>query len=141
MLVSELFPSKFFKPVDIPAKGLALNIAKLEVEQVGQDRETKGVLYFRGEDKGLVLNKTNSVMIASFYGNNTDQWRDKVIILVREPTMYAGKPTEGIRIRQRQPKPPAAAPAAKTPQPEPPADVECDPGPSTQDAYEYEYRA
>jgi hypothetical protein len=99
------------KPGDIPAKGLAVTIAKLEVEQVGQDRERKGILYFRGEDKGLVLNKTNSTMIASFCGNNTDDWRDKVIILVREPTRYAGKPTEGIRVRQPKPTTTQAKPA------------------------------
>ena len=55
---SEAFPSRFYKSADIPGHGLPLKIAKLEQEKVGPDQELKWVMFFKGQEKQLILNGT-----------------------------------------------------------------------------------
>jgi hypothetical protein len=123
---SEAFPSRFWKSTDLPPRGLVLKIAKLALDKVGMDQKEKYTLYFKGQDKQLVLNGTNWDSIAAFCGGDSDQWTGKDVILFPTTTTFGGKTVDCIRIRQS--RPPAAAPVAKAPDPAPPTDDEGDPG-------------
>ena len=79
MLIDEIFPSRFFRPLDLNGSEISLEIDSVEIEDFEGTR--KPVLSFRGERKKLALNKTNSVTIAEFYGRNTDDWVDKPVIV------------------------------------------------------------
>jgi hypothetical protein len=129
---SEAFPSKYFKAADIPPGGKALKIAKLQVEKVGLDQSEKYVVFFKGEDKQLILNITNWDAIAAICGADSDSWTGKVIVLFPTQTTFGGKTVNCIRIRG--PRPPQAAPVAK---PEPPVDDPDDPGFQPEDALEF----
>ena len=59
----------------------------------------KVVVYFKGKDKGLPLNKTNANNIALAYGMETDRWLDKEIILFTAVVDFQGKSVEAIRVR------------------------------------------
>ena len=74
-------------------------IDTVTLEEVGQDREQKMVAYFRGKQKGLVLNKTNSHALASKFGDDTDDWSGKSVQLYSEPVFFQGRKTDGLRLR------------------------------------------
>ena len=102
MKVSEAFPSKYLSAADLDGKNLRLSMKNVEIEKVGDD--TKPVLYFRGQIKGLALNKTNSKTIADVYGDEMDDWTGNEIILFPVMTDFQGKQVEAIRVRAPQPK-------------------------------------
>jgi hypothetical protein len=102
MKVSEAFPSKYMAAADLDGNNLRLVMKSVEIEKLGDD--TKPVLYFRGQTKGLALNKTNSKTIADAYGDEMDDWTGNEIILFPVMTDYQGKSVEAIRVRAPQPK-------------------------------------
>ncbi len=100
MELSSIFPSKYLKAGDLKGREPTVVIASAEIEKLGDD--DKLVLYFQGKDKGIVCNRTNADRIAYMYGQNTDAWIGKEIVLYTEMVNFQGKVTEGIRV-----KPPA----------------------------------
>ncbi len=97
MLVSQEFPSKTLKATDLKGKEPRLTISTVEQEKIGD--EMKMVVYFRGKDKGVVLNKGNANLLADAYGDDTDGWLGHDVILFAIWTEYAGKPVQGLRFR------------------------------------------
>ena len=63
------------------------------------DGSTKPVIYFRGERKGLVANKTNCMVLAAAFGPETDAWVGKSVVLGLEKVNFAGRMVDGIRVR------------------------------------------
>ena len=50
-------------------------------------------MYFEGKPKGLVLNKTNANTISDAYGDETEHWEGKEIVLYEaEVEQYQGLP-------------------------------------------------
>jgi hypothetical protein len=111
MLISQSFPSKYLKSEDLQGKEIKLTMSHVIDEKLGDD--TRPILYFRGVEKGLVLNKTNAFMIKNSYGDDTDDWTGQPIVLFAIMTNDpSGKPVQGLRVR-----PPTAKemqPAVKT---------------------------
>lgn len=100
MKVSSLFPSKYLRADDLQDHEVQCTIADVRVEDVsGDGTDDKPVLYFEGKDKGLVLNKTNSMVIASSYGDDTDDWQGKPVVLYPTKTQYQGKLVPCLRVR------------------------------------------
>jgi hypothetical protein len=102
MKVSEVFPSKYIAAADLNNQNVRVTISRVEIEKIGDD--TKPVIYFKGKQKGLVCNKTNSKTIAQIYGDETDDWAGGELILFPIMTDYQGKPVEAVRVRAPQPK-------------------------------------
>jgi hypothetical protein len=105
MKISAAFPSKYLKAADLNQQDVNVVISKVEIADVGsaEEPESKPVLYFRGMEKGLVLNKTNAGVIAGLYGDDTDMWTDKPITLYEAQVDFQGKATLAIRVRLRAP--------------------------------------
>ena len=99
MNINEAFPSKYIAHTDIDGKRTILTMTEVKTEEVGKDKDLKAVLYFKGTDKGLVLNKTNARVIGEAYGEDTDNWFGQKISLYVVDTEYQGKPAKGIRVR------------------------------------------
>jgi hypothetical protein len=97
MKISEEFPSKYLKSSDLKGNEVRVTMANVEREEIGQDK--KLVLYFKGKEKGMVLNKTNANTIGDFYGDDSDDWYDQPLILFAIRTEYQGKPVDGLRCR------------------------------------------
>jgi hypothetical protein len=136
---TEAFPSRFWKPTDLPARGLELKIAKLQLDKIGKDQQEKYCLYFKGQDKQLVMNSTNWDRTAEFCGADSDTWTGKSIVLYPDKTPFGGKMVDCIRVRPpRPPQPPQAAPVPRRPESEPPVDDPDDPGFQPEDAVEFE---
>jgi hypothetical protein len=64
------------------------------------------VLFFREEEKGLVLNKTNTTIIAKLYGDDTDDWVGKPVTLYATEVQFQGDMVDAIRVRNKPPRQP-----------------------------------
>ena len=106
------FPSKYIKAAELQKRAHTLTIESVGFEKVGQDQRL--VIYFVGKQKGLPINKTNGDAIAYIYGNETNNWHNKLIEIY--PTLGqnpAGQTVEVIRVRMPADQTPSA-PAART---------------------------
>jgi len=103
--INELYPSNYLKVSDLQGASPTVTIETIKIETLGQgeDSENKPVAYFRGKEKGLVLNKTNTLTVAGFYGDETDNWLGKPIRLIESPVSYNGKTTMAIRVHPEKP--------------------------------------
>ena len=97
MKISDEFPSKYLKSSDLKGQEHRVTMANVEREEIGSDK--KLVLYFKGKEKGMVLNKTNANTIGDFYGDDSDDWYDQPLILFSIKTEFQGKPVDGLRCR------------------------------------------
>jgi hypothetical protein len=104
--ISQAFPSKWLKAADLDGKEWKRTIHSVELVDVGQEGkpENKPCLYFTGKDgdrseKGIVLNVTNATSISAAFGDETDGWAGKEIVVYPDSVMFQGKPTPCIRVR------------------------------------------
>jgi hypothetical protein len=137
------YGSKFLSATELGDKKIRSRILKVKKEQLrGQDGKEKNkfVLSFSNLDKSLVANATNIKTLVDALGKAPSGWLNADVGIFTEPTMMAGKPTRGVRLRVLG-KPPGAAPAPvpapKAPAPAPTAteaapwlDEPGDPGPT-----------
>ena len=131
MNINDLYPSKYLKSDDLGNARITLQVATIKLEEVEEGKQLKPCMYFNGKEKGMVLNKTNGLLCAHVWGNDTDTWAGQWLDLFVEPKMFQGKVVSGITVAPKlpnsdtapqQPQTPNAAPAA----PQPPAEQ---PGP------------
>lgn len=91
--------SQFFKKEDLRGPRV-LTITNSERDEIGRgdDRETKRVLYFEEDPRGVVLNKSRFTQLVEITGSaDSDQWVGKKITLVVDPNVkYAGKKVGGL---------------------------------------------
>lgn len=115
--INSAFKSNYLKHSDLNGKHVIVTMERVEVEEIGQgaDKEEKPVLYFRGHDRGLVLNRTNANSIVEIVGSDdTDDWSEQRIVLRPDKTDFGGKRVDCIRVaappqgnvRKAAPKPP-----------------------------------
>ena len=114
--IDRMFPSRYLKVGDLDGREIILTMKEVKMENVGQAKESKPVLYFRGAGKGMVLNVTNSKRIATFVGSpDTDDWPGHKVCLYPTETEFAGETVECIRVKD-----PNKRKAAPEPESEPP---------------------
>lgn len=101
MNIDSAFPSNFLKAADLQGHTAKVTMDRVQMEDIGSDH--KPVLYFRGKEKGLVLNKTNSTNIASQYGYETDGWVGKDVWLYETMVDFQGRSVPAIRVRTSPP--------------------------------------
>jgi len=127
MKMRELYPSKYLKADDVDeaggeARALIKSVKLEEMQDNEGNKDEKPILYFTNLPKGMVMNKTNADRIAAVYGDESDDWRGKEIILYTEPVTAFGKTANAIRVKVPKPtqKPVQSQPvnAAVTPEPE-----------------------
>ncbi len=100
MKISSAFPSKYIKASDLMDHEVTVTMSHVAMESIDiGEKETKPVLYFEGKKKGLVLNKTNSKTIATFYGDDTDSWNGEPLILFPAMVDFRGDQVEAVRVR------------------------------------------
>ncbi len=97
MKMSEEFPSKYLKAADLQGREVRVTMANVEREKIGDDN--KPVLYFKGKEKGVVLNKTNAGTISDSYGDDSEDWYDQPLILFSVMVDFQGKVGPAIRCR------------------------------------------
>jgi hypothetical protein len=140
-----MFPSRYVCAFDLRGRDHVVTIETVKMEElriVGTPKtQRKPVLSFHGKDKQMVLNPTNTEIIARLYGNRADDWVGKSITIFPTRVPFGKGMTDAVRVRAAIPAPrPAqqqaqrpAAPAAATrpasaPFPVPPAWVDAETG-------------
>jgi len=99
MQISTAFPSRYIKSHDLDDQEIKVTINTVTMEQVGMGGDQQPVVYFRGWQKGMVLNKTNGRKIASLFGDDTDKWKGNEIILYAAQTQFQGEQMMGLRVK------------------------------------------
>ena len=95
--INDSFPSKYLKAADIEGTP-TVTIADIAFEAVGKENEIRPILYYEGEAKGIVLNKTNATNISKLYGYETEDWLGKSVMLGATFVDFNGQSVEAIRI-------------------------------------------
>ena len=105
--------SDWLKKDDVNYKGMNVTISAVTEELVGQEKEKKLALHFRGDVKAMLLNKVNLRILAAMFGTDTKEWMGEAVNVYNDPTVNFNGATGGLRIRpataERQPKPAEAA--------------------------------
>jgi hypothetical protein len=112
-----LFPSNYLKAADATAP-LVFTIKAIVLEEIGDEKTKKPVIFFFEETRGLVLNKTNGQLLAHCFGNDTDSWLNRQIELYSEPVQFQGRIVSAIRVRPPQQAAPPPQPIAAVQQPQ-----------------------
>ncbi len=100
MNINTAFPSNYLKASDLGDAQPVVTISHLKMEPIGKDKEIKPVLYFKGKDKGVVLNKTNAKKITQLLGSDdTDSWEGCKVRLFATETEFGGETVECIRVK------------------------------------------
>jgi len=101
MKMELMFPSKYLRAVDLDGERL-VTIADVVMDELvmrGGRREEKPVIHLKGDDKMLVLNKTNAETIAGLYGGESDEWRGKELVLFPTDVTFGRERVLAIRVR------------------------------------------
>lgn len=115
--LSEMLPSRFLKKDDVQQPMLVTigDIEQVNVAPEGKPAENKWTMSFPELDKPLVLNSTNMNVVGQVYGDDTDGWLGKQIVIYHDPNVsFGGKLVGGLRLRapkQQRAGTPAAKPA------------------------------
>lgn len=99
--INDSFPSKYLKAADLEVgdgETIPVTITNIDFEEVGKDKDMRPILYYEGEEKGIVLNKTNATNISKLYGSETDDWIGKKVLLGTAWVDFQGQSVEAIRI-------------------------------------------
>lgn len=103
MKSSEVFPSKWLKAEDLGDKEPTVIIDKIVLEEF--DNGQKPVMYFKGKEKGVVINKTNWSMLEHLCrSEESDEWVGQKIRLVVEMVPFQGKVVPSIRVKRALPQ-------------------------------------
>jgi len=117
MRISTSFPSEYLRAADLQGREITVLIDRVEIRDLGGD--PKPVLFFEGKSRGLVLNKTNGNVIADVYGDETDDWTGKPVVLYEALVDFQGRRVPAIRVRVPRRPDVAAPPPARRPAPPP----------------------
>jgi len=113
MKISEAFPSNYLRAADLGNNMPKVVISHVAMEELGDGH--KPVVYFQNKEKGLVLNKTNSALISVAYGDDTEDWAGREIILYSTPVSFQGRMVDAIRVRLVPTAKPNRAPVSVRP--------------------------
>ena len=105
----DIFKGKYLAVADLDGKEWIVKISGARLEELGQDedKESKLILYFDEPDKGMVCNVTNFDTIEALYGEDTEDWIGKTIMLYIDPKVrFKGKITPGLRVKEVPPREP-----------------------------------
>jgi hypothetical protein len=102
-----MFDNKWLKAWDLGGRDWTLTIRKVEagvLENVkARKKDRAPILWFKGAQKPLALNRTNSKTIAAMYGNETDNWVGKTVTLYATRTHFGPDEVDCIRLRPTPP--------------------------------------
>ena len=97
-------------------KGFASKASPRNQVGVGAEKETKLVVWFTNDERGLVLNKTNNRTLRGAFGDAVDGWISKVVAVFPTMVDMRGKMVPALRVqipppKQQQPATTTAKPA------------------------------
>jgi hypothetical protein len=104
VLASSYDQARFLKAADLDGGEKKVRIKCVTEEKVGPDKDQKLVVWFTNDKRGFVLNQTNNRILREAFGDETDGWAGKIIVLFSSMTDFRGRMTPGLRVRIPPPK-------------------------------------
>lgn len=101
---TELCPSPHLEAADLP-EDTVVTIKSYDWHPVGKEEKIKGVLYFREFERGMVMNRTNTILIKHLHGDVLDELVGKQIVIGPDVTNFGGNVVPCIRVRNKAVKP------------------------------------
>lgn len=104
MKASDFLGGDFIKGDDVKSGPKKVTITGVEVAKFDKNGKTERKLQLvvddAGDSKKVTLNATNLTAVQDAYGNETDEWEGKKVVLYHDPTVsYGGKRIGGLRIK------------------------------------------
>ena len=110
--LNEMFPSRFLKGSDFqPGQEFLVTMAQCTSEAMSDGSQQWGLMFDKAQ-KGLVLNQTNGQTIGGLYGDDTESWIGKQLVLFTMKVQGPKGIVDGIRVRAPQDNEKAAPPEA-----------------------------
>jgi hypothetical protein len=97
MRVSEIYPNKYLKAIDLAGRDHKVIIDKVTREKIGDDE--KPVVTYRGWEKTHPINKGVASTLAEILGDETGTWAGKTVILFSTVVPFNGKQFNVVRAR------------------------------------------
>lgn len=113
MKVSQMVTSKYLRKEDFQDQDQVCTIKALKLENVGREDapEERWCMYFRERDKAMVLNVTTIRVLEGAFGDESDDWVGKKVMVYVDPNVsFQGRVVGGLRLRPPK-KQAAPAPA------------------------------
>lgn len=114
MKVKDMIESKYLRKEDFD-EDMICTIKGLKLEDLGKDekKEERWIIYFREQQKGMVLNVTSIRVLESAFGDESDVWVGKKVTVYVDPNVsFQGRVVGGLRLRPMKPE--KAAPTRST---------------------------
>jgi hypothetical protein len=95
------FKGNYIAAAEIGDKKPMITISKVGIVKMEKDdgRTKDGlVVHMQGTDRGWVLCKTNAICLAALFGNETDAWVGKRVVLYSTLVQFGKDKVPGIRI-------------------------------------------
>ena len=110
LFASDFDKSKYLRADDVKADK-KFRIKKVTEQQFDREgsKESKLVVWFSNDERGLVLNKTSNRTLRGAFGDDAELWAGKVIAIFPTTTDFRGKMVPALRVRIPPPKEVAAA--------------------------------
>lgn len=94
----DLNPGKYLSANDVKTKRFNGTVERVDIEEMS-DKKRKHVVYFKGQDRGVVLNKTRYSALAEIAGTNKpEKWKGTKVVLFAGKTNFGGKSVACIEI-------------------------------------------
>ena len=99
MRASDLCPAPHLEAGELDGDTV-VTIERVDFDVVGEEKEKRGVIFYRGVTRSHVLNRTNLKRIIALHGADTDDWIGKEITLYPSETDFGGRVVACIRVRE-----------------------------------------
>lgn len=96
----QLYPGRFLKSGELLGKKVTVEIADVTIDELENEKGKKiqGIIYLKGTDKQIVLNKTNGLCLRAMFGRKLPEWVGKRIVIFQDQTRFGSDTVDCIRI-------------------------------------------
>jgi hypothetical protein len=96
----QLYPGRFLKSGDLLGKKVTVTIDNVAIDELEGEKgkRIQGIIYLRGKDKQIVLNKTNGLCLKAMFGRKLSEWLNKRITIYQSQTRFGSDTVDCIRI-------------------------------------------
>lgn len=105
MKAGDAFPSPWLKHDDLRGRQIPVvitRVAMAELKEMDGSVTHKPACHFQGAEKALILNITNWNSIAELYGDDSDMWTGREVVLYSARVPFGPKMVDGIRVMSRE---------------------------------------
>lgn len=102
-----MFDREMLGAFELQGRDVIVTIERVEagvLTSEGNKKTKKPILYFKGRERKLAINKTNGKVLANMFGNDTRKWVGQAITIYPTQTKFGKDTVDCIRIRPQQPQ-------------------------------------